>query len=293
MPRISSTAALITLALVLALLPRGWTAWVRGVVQPIAWLQQGASIGTRSGQRAIRSAAGRAPTAEQHREMAARNQELARQLGHQSVRIQSLMALVDDLTGLRGQLDDASTRVIIASIIGYDALPRRDALMLNVGARRGVAAGDWVAAGRSRGENEPAASGRTLLSGQWLIGVVEEVHPFTCRVQLATDRYFRPQEVRVAAVGADGSLTLGGRPSLLEGLGSGRMLIRHAVADYRASGHLLILVSAGARLPGTMAIGRIVSSRAVADAPKHFDLTAEPIGDVRQLGRVFVISTRR
>jgi cell shape-determining protein MreC len=228
--------------------------------------------------------------------LAAERDQLARQLEHQSVRITELEGTVAVLTGLRERLDDPRARLVRAAVLAFDASPRRESLLIDRGAMNTSAegrprVGQWVAAGLGPAEQDSADSGRAQLARQWLLGRISEVHGFTSRVQLASDPQFGPVRVRAARRLQDGALQVEQRDCLLEGRGTGRMVIRQAPNNYFAAGSTLVLVPRGADSPATLEIGRVIGASPVANAPLMFDHELAPIADYRSIRHVFIIAT--
>ncbi|MBU0637494.1 MAG: hypothetical protein KKB50_01410 [Planctomycetes bacterium] len=291
----SRSAAFVILmvgAALLALLPVAWTGWVRGVVQPLGWVQWTLSSTVRGADASLRSVGGEDCSLEHVRWLEAEHEGLKRQLGHQQLRIAGLEERVTDATGLREQLRDERVWLIIAPVVAHDASPRRETITIGRGSRSAgpVRVGQWVAAGARLAERDPEETGRELLMRQWLIGRVCEVWPYKSRVQLATDEQFEPLVVRPAKTLADGTWQPAEQDCALIGCGSGRMLIDRATVDYYATGATTVLVPASADLPAALTIGRIVSSQPIAEAPLHYDLEVRPWGDPRRLSYVYVIS---
>ena len=217
--------------------------------------------------------------------------------------IDDLKTQIEQLSGLRNVIGDDQTRLVSASVIAYDPFSSHESLTIAVGSLNAtesgkIRIGQWVAASVEVGQGTAAESGRILLARQWLLGRISEVGPFFSRVQLASDPRFGPIPVRVAKRLPDGVLVQAvnqetGKPRfcLLEGVGGGRMAIRQAPVNYLDAEFDSVLVPRGADLPSAMLIGRVVSAEAVENAPLVFDLTIDPLFDLAEIGRVFVIVT--
>lgn len=186
--------------------------------------------------------------------------------------------------------------------MAYDPSIPYETLTIDVGSantseRGRIRVGQWVAAGVTVDSEEQNPSGRRILSQQWLLGKIIEVGLFSSRVQLASDPRFGPIRVQVAMRLADGALAPDVKPGTrvarlcsLEGLGRGRMTIRHARDDYLETGFDHVLVPAGVGLPAAMLIGRVAASQPLEDAPLWFALTVEAPAEYKILGRVYVIA---
>jgi cell shape-determining protein MreC len=284
-------ALLMGLAVLLALLPTNWTRWPGGILQPLGWLQWSASSATRVVGNSVRGVRDEWLSPGQAQELRDELDELRRQLWHQTILLADLEHQTAELTGIRAQLGQEQTRIVIAAVIGFDASPRRQTLMINKGrlSEGQIRVGQWVAAGLGPDREDRQATGRELLLRQWLIGKVSKVDPYRSWVQLATDPDFGPEPVRVAGL-LDGQWQRTGDECLLYGLGSGRMLIRHAKGDYWASGHTLVLVPRSGDLPASLSVGRISSSRTVSESSLWHDLDVRPWADPYELTHVYVIS---
>jgi cell shape-determining protein MreC len=286
-------ALLMGLAALLALLPTDWTRWLGGVLQPLGWLQWSASSATRAAGNSVRGIGGEWLPPGRAQELRDEFDELRRQLRHQAVLLADLERQMAEVTGIREQLGQEQTRIVIAAVIGFDTSPRRQTLMINKGSlsEGRMQVGQWVAAGAGPDRQDRQATGRESLLRQWLIGKVSKVDPYRSWVQLATDPGFGPEPVRVAGL-VDGRWQRTGDECLLYGLGSGRMLIRHAKSDYLASGHTVVLVPRSGDLPASLSIGRISGSRTVAESSLWHDLDVRPYVDPYELTHVYVISAR-
>lgn len=285
------------------LLPPSWSGCARAVTFPLTWLQSAVGMGSRAVRRAVDLPSREQLSPADVRALEARNGQLQRQLQHQSVMIDDLKTQIEQLSGLRNVIGDDQTRLISASVIAYDPFSSHESLTITVGSLNTtesgrIRIGQWVAAGVEVGQEATAESGRILLARQWLLGRISEVGPFFSRVQLASDSRFGPIHVRVAKRLPDGVLVQAinpetGKPrfSLLEGVGGGRMAIRQAPLNYFEAEFDRVLVPRSANLPNAMLIGRVVSAEAVENAPLMFDLTIDPLFDLAEIGRVFVIVT--
>ncbi len=285
---------MLALAFLLVLLPPAWTGWLRAIMQPLAWMQLGATATTQAVQDVVESRRDDVPREQLDTALRQRD-ELSRQLEHQSVRLAELEETVAVLTGLRERLDDPQARLVRAAVLAYDASPRRESLLIDRGSMNTSdegrpRIGQWVSAGLGPGEHDAAVGGREHLARQWLLGRISEVHAFTSRVQLASDPQFGPVRVRAAKRLQDGTLRMEARDCLLEGRGDGRMVIRQAPANYFEAGSTLVLVPRSADAPATLEIGRITAASPVASAPLMFDHEVSPVADPRSIRYVFVIA---
>ena len=292
LPSKSATFAILMVAAAISafVLPARWTTGLRGLLLGLILLLWPASTATREVAEPVREfTQPEIPQARAHA-LEAENQQLKRALAQAAQTIQDLTAQFATVTGLRGQLQDGDTMIVIAPVVAYDANPRRDTLEIHLteAARGRVRVGQWVAAGTAMDTTQAEASGRELLQREWLIGRVSEVHLRVARVQLSTDPGFRV-EVRTACVSSDGRVELAREGCILDGIGKGQMLISQATQDYFHAGFEVVIVPASQELPINLSIGRINTSVKRLDSPQHFDLTVLPWGRVPALTHVYVI----
>lgn len=277
------------------LLPMWWTQWGRGLFQPIALIQMPATAATRQVQNAARKTTTRRISADEARQLRAENEALRRQVGATRELLRQTEARLEDLTGLRGQLPDDHVEIIVAPVVGYDASPRRETLLIAKGRQRqwsrAVATAQWVlAVSAPRPEWDEDATLRDLLHREWIVGRVTEVQTRTARVQLATDPAFTT-EVRLARVLADGTWLYAEERCLLRGTGGGSMIITQATANYHENDYRMVVVPASPELPTPFSIGCVVSARQRRDSPQHYDLAVKPWSPVGQLTHVYVVTT--
>jgi cell shape-determining protein MreC len=282
-------AILMVAAAVLALLPARWTSCTDGLTQPVSPISWVVSGSARRARAAGESAVAPEPTRDELEQLRDENQRLARQVGQQAILIAEMERIIADLSGLQDQLSDLHARIIFAAVLAGDPSPDRDILTISKGARHGVKAGDWVAAGIPPDQRPTSATGRELLLQQWLVGTVHEVQPHLSRVQLTTDVQFGTQLAWAAQPRDDGTWKVAERECGLVGLGDGRMRIDRAATDYFTDNHTIVLVPLSHPQPIALAVGRIVASEPLATGV-HFNLPVEPWGDARHLSHVYVIS---
>lgn len=282
-------AVLMVVSAGLALLPARWTAVIDGVLQPLAWIVSPISAGSRGARSAVDSVGEPAPTREEQEALRERTQWLELQLHHQQVATAELEHMLADVSGLRSQLLDLDSKIIIAPVVGGDASPQRETLLIGRGASDGVMIDDWVAAGAPPQIRGPAVTARAPLLQQWLIGRIIETAPHTSRVQLATDAKFGRELTWVAKSLPDGAWEVGDHECALRGLGGGRMRIEAAPEDYFADSRTVVLLPLAHPRPLALVLGRIVSSTTL-DTGLHYHLEVEPWGDAKSLAYVYVIS---
>lgn len=279
--------ALMSVSAILSFCPPSWTNWMTGVMQPLAWVQHGLASVTRRGRETLQPSDDAARTSLELR-LAADNEELRRQVLHQSALLVQLQQKLDAVSGIQSQLGEAHGRIILASVVAGDASPQRDSLTISRGAAQGVNVGDWVVAAAPRPEGVEV-TGPALLR-QHLIGRVTRTNPLTSQIALTTQIGFGPVRVRAARQRRDGEWELSGREALLYGGGSGKMQIRAASEDFLAQGCTRVVAPVGGTSTAVLLIGDLTGSAPVLNAPRHFDMTVAPLGDPRLLGEVYVLS---
>lgn len=280
-------------ATVTSLLPVRWTRWTGNLLQPLAWVQWVVSGGTRTAiHNALSPPTGAVVPLDEYESLDATVDGLRRQVLHQQLALDALGRRFDEVTGLREQLRNDSTRIVLATIVGGDTATGRETLNISPGALRGVAVGQWVVAGRPL-DPEETATGRQLLLRGWIIGQIADARNHVAHVRLSTDPVFGPIRVSLARLGADDSFELAPNACVLEGAGRGRMVIRQATRDYLADGYSDVLVEMAGSTPVVLAVGRLTGSRVRSDSPLHYDLTVEPVASVRDLTHAFVLIAQR
>jgi cell shape-determining protein MreC len=278
------------------LLPRPWTRPLRMIFQPLALPQWVATSVGRETRAVVAPAAPSQLSAAAVAELEDENRALKALVINQQAWLAEYRNTLDDATGLREQLPDKHTRLILAAVVAYDANPRRQTMQVALtNAPPGlVEVGQWVAAG-TRPRAAAGLSGRELLRRQWVVGQVVEVQTKLARVQLTADPTFRC-EVRLArlpaSAGEDVPLTIADERNVLDGKGGQRMVITQAQADYPAAGFDTVVVPVSERLPHPLVLGRVTEARQRDDSSKHYDLEVAPWGDPHALSHVFIISVQ-
>lgn len=288
-PKPAVFAYLMLLSVVLLLVPPSWKAWMRGLVQPVGWIEGLVSAGARDLRDGADRVLHRQAVEQDPAQLREEIEELRRQIAAQSLRLDELSRIVDDLTGIRAQLR-GSGRIVFGSVLGGSPTPRRETLTIWPGSLHGIKSGDWVAAGVPEEHRDADLTGRELLMRQWLIGRISDVQPYRSTVRLLTDPESAPLRVVAARRLADGRWQRSDREGLLHGVGRGAMQVRNAVADWHAEGYTLVL----AALPGpssvAICVGRITGASRLPDAALWYNIAVEPPADARRLDTVYVLS---
>jgi len=297
--RLPSKAVLFPTLMVLSaisafLLPPNWTAWIRGLVQPISLAQVPVSWGARAAGEALDRATSQPLSADRARMLLRENEELKLQVGQQKLRLDEAERLLSEVTGVRTQLEGAQTGIIVVPVVAYDVTPRRESLQILITEqqRRWVHRGQWVvAAGITIAEDAEDVTVRDFVERGSLIGVVSEVSTHVARVRLTTDPRFEC-EVRTAQPLDDGTWQAAPHSEAcrLRGRGGGEMQIDQAVKDYLADGYRIVVAPASTTLPSPLSLGWVTAAQRRDDSPLHYDLTVRPWRSASRLRHVYIIS---
>ncbi|MBI4580112.1 MAG: hypothetical protein HY718_10450 [Planctomycetes bacterium] len=296
-------ALLMAASAVLILLPREFLGSARQMTQLVALPQYGVS---RLAQGVSRSAAElRLETvpAREHDELTRSKQALENETIALRQQILQLRTTVDELQQLRGRSRfPANGRLIPARVVGWDAVPGRDSMVLLKGRSPAVRQGDWVTSRLAvqAGGNDGIREDLWVLARETLIGWVEFTSPYVSRVVLLSDRYAnRAWRVYVVAVGRDKEdefVCERGEPIVfaLEGLGDGKMRIPDVDARLVTSGRIRegdVVTSDGQdpRLPLAMVIGEIVKLQQVKKQPLLYHAIVKHRCDPKDIAEVFVV----
>lgn len=285
-------AVLMVISAVVAILPARWTATFDAILQPLAWILSPVSTETRSARASVDEWGEPPPTRAEVAELRERAARLDLQLSQQQIAISELEQMLAEVSGLRDQLLDLESKIIVAPVVGGDASPARETLEIARGARDGILVGDWVAAGAPPQVRGPAITGRDPLLQQWLVGRISQVNPYTSTVQLTTDPHFGPELVWASKPVSEGVWQVADRECALIGLGNRQMRIDRAAEDYSAENWNVVLAPLAHPRPLALVVGRIVGSETL-DTGLHYDLAVEPWADARRLAYVYVVSISR
>lgn len=267
---------------VLSLLPASCTRWMRSPFQVLALPQWGA---LRSAQRACDGTGAAAGEAGRLGGLERENEQLRLSLGQQQLWLEDLERRYEAVCGLRGQMWSDRVDLVIAPVLGFDASPWRESVLIGRGADSNLTAGEWVAAGRGL---EDWQNGAEFLLQRCIIGRISEVQTHVSRVELVTDPKFRA-EVAPVKVLADGTWQLDSRRYVITGYRQRGMLIRQADADLNKLGFSYLALPAGPGLPATLSLGRITTSQQSAQSALHFDIDVETLVDPAWLRYVVII----
>ncbi len=226
-------------------------------------------------------------------------------LAAERARVAELQGEVDRLRALREHQLPPSIPLLDAKIVARDIAAWRDSVLVTRGSTHGVSRQDWVASRlfADRGRASAVEDGQAVLARQSLLGRVEQVSPYMCRVQLLSDINSPRIEVRIMTGGADPGVMIDYVCSL-RGLGGGRMQIENVEGRYLeqgaskpkagqsrtiAPGDMVFSAPGQLGLPIPLAIGRISE---ITENPKErlvYNLIVEPIESIDQLRDVFIV----
>jgi cell shape-determining protein MreC len=133
-------AVLMVAAAVASLLPASWTSWARGMVQILGLPQRALSSAARGVREVVLEPGGPALSRAEAERLQEENAELHRLLAAQQAWLEGLERRYDEVCGIRRQLGDVGTALLVAPALGYDSSPVRDTLLIGKGG--GCVAGD-------------------------------------------------------------------------------------------------------------------------------------------------------
>lgn len=235
-----------------------------------------------------------APTPEEALRLQRENQALRHRLAALSTAHDQLAADFASVAGIRRQ-GLAGGRLIPARVLAADAIPWRESRLLSAGSLRGVRADAPVTSNvfsLAAMDDEGLRDGQSVLAGEVLIGIVEQVGTHTARVRLLTDRE-APLKVRIARPEGDKFLPLDAEFWLV-GVGGGRLEVRDVNHRFvRAGsvreGDVVLSDPTNPALPVALTVGVIKAVHADPDNPLLYRLSVEPPIKPADLRTVFVV----
>ncbi len=297
-------AMLMALSVGLALLPRDFFSPFRNVTQLIAVPQYGVTAAARSvshSARDLRSAS--VPQAKHEKTLAAKQ---AFENENLSLRQQlfQLQELVGELQRVRSRPQFPSNGCLIpARIVGWDAVPGRDSLVLLKDRRPDVRQGDWITSrlALNCGSEDGIRDDLRVLARETLIGWIDQAAPYVSRAVLLSDPYSRRKwYVHIASVGREGRSPAfvmdRGQPVdfALEGIGNGKMRILDVNARFIDEGMIRLgdVVTTDGRdpkLPLPMVVGEIVELQQIKKQPLLYHAIVKHRCDPKDLSEVFIV----
>lgn len=247
--------------------------------------------------------------AEKHAETVRMNKSLENENVALARQVMAQQDLIAGLQGLRNRPQFPSqARLIPARVVGRDAVPGRDSMMVFKG-RSEVQKGDWVASRLAvqAGSNDGVQENFRVLARETLLGWVEHTAPYTSRVVLLSDRHAnRAWRVHVAAR-RNGQEKHGFVRHIqneshlaefaLEGIGDGKMSMemeaRYVTEGRIQVGDVVTTDGQDANLPLAMVIGDIVDLQPIPKKPLLYNVIVKHRCDPKDLGEVFIIDASR
>jgi cell shape-determining protein MreC len=203
---------------------------------------------------------------------------------------------IECLTGLRKELVGPQSCIVPAAVVAEDSGWLRESVLLDAGERRGVSAGQWVLSmisGKKEdlqvnaGEKQGVGVGQWVLAARRIVGRVQQVGPYTCRVRLLTDPASRVQALILIPEKSGKTRLL---DCLLEGLGNGRMIARKLPANEDIqTGQNVLLKSAPSLTPAGMIIGRIDRIKKNEDNLLLVDAEVVPLEKIDEVKELYVV----
>ncbi len=278
-PRLTPTRLfwlLMALAAIMFLMPRRFTDGFRSVSQLLVPGQYVLYSSTSKLGETVQAVAEPPVSREEHRRVAAENEALTTHLVALENEVGRLRRQNERLAGLRENESLKPFRLIRARVVAEDVVAYRDKVIVDQGKSKGISPADWVATHRfvDVGEEggvrpELAVLAAEYLGGDYLIGRVEQVHPYVSRVRLFTDAFSEQAPVRVRIGRRDGTgntlaADADGEPIdfLLRGAGNDTMRVteveRALWDDGRIrEGDLVFTSPHAADLPRAMIVGTV------------------------------------
>jgi cell shape-determining protein MreC len=289
---------------VMVMLPRDFFASARNMTQLVAFSGYPVSRAAESISQSAKSLAAEPVPAKTHAEalqakQAVENENIA--LRREILRLQGLDREIGQLRE-RTQLREQG-RLIPARVVGWDAVPGRDSMVLLKGRSANVGSGSWVTSRLAveAGTQDGVVDDLRVLARQTLIGWVEQSAPYTSRVVLLSDRYSnRVWRIHIAAVGRENRkpefVLDGDRPAdfALEGIGDGKMRIPDINARFIQEklirvGDVVTTDGRDPRLPLAMVIGEIVELEQIKKQPLLYTAIVKHRYDPKELSDVFIL----
>ncbi len=291
-------AVLVAISLLALLLPRRWTSRLTGLTQVILPFQKAV---TRSADAVAASPPGRVlgvsdPTYDQ---LQRRELSLQHEAAALAAKVQELEREVELLSATRlwnagGRRLGSRGRLVPAAVVAGDVVPWRSSRSIDAGVLQGVRRGSPVVSRYftiDRGEESGLRSGLSILLGEVLVGVVDQVSSRSARVALLSD-ISSGRKVRVGRRTEFGFVTAN-RSFWLVGRGDGLMEIndvdrREVEAGEVAVGDVAVSDPLDEVLPAAMTIGRVAEIGSDPRNPLLCTLQVRCELDERALRRVYV-----
>ncbi|HOA72859.1 MAG TPA: rod shape-determining protein MreC [Phycisphaerae bacterium] len=288
----------------MALLPRDFFASARNMTQLVAFSGYPVSRAADRISDSAKALAAEPVPAHTHAEVVKARQAAENQNIVLSGQLLELQNLVQQLTRFRNERRNfpAEGRLIPARVVGWDAVPGRDSMVL-LKSRSNVDKGDWVTSriAVQAGSQDGITNDLRVLARETLIGWVEQTAPYVSRVALLSDRYSKVAwRVNVAAINRGkprAEFVLDGDTPAdfaLEGIGDGQMRIldinaRFIEQELIRVGDVVTTDGHDPKLPLRMVIGDIVEIHQVKKQPLLYYAIVKHRCDPKDLTNVFIV----
>lgn len=213
----------------------------------------------------------------------------------QEARIADLRRQVTDLAALRDSLSDYPLVILPAHVLSRQYLLPHGDLKIDVGSSRGAAAGHWVLSRFiTRGKKDGVREGQPVLTGNGLVGLVDQTSEGFSQVRLVTsEKCILTARVMHWDAGGKGQW-IPQPEGQLRGSGDGRTMHLDWIPRTAsvAPGDCVVTAGSEAGLPEYAIVGVVteVSSRPVDGS---FRITVRPRVDLEALNQVYVLSPRK
>ncbi|MFQ5492196.1 MAG: rod shape-determining protein MreC [Phycisphaerae bacterium] len=241
-----------------------------------------------------------AVSGEEHQRALARIEALRRTVAALSARVANQQKNIRQLTGIRALGAGPNDVLIPARLVAGDVLPFRESGLIDAGVLRGVRPDAAVTSrdyGLDVGQEDGAAQGMAVLSGQVLLGWVIHAGSHTARVRLLSDPAARPMPVAIARANGEVFEVLDAEFWLV-GQGRGRLAIIDVDHGYVegeppqiAVGDVVITPSDDPRLGMALTIGTVQDIQPDPQNQLLYILAVESAAPQR-IRQVFVLGRR-
>lgn len=259
--------------------------WAGPVFMPLQNLTQGWSLdlAERFGHNDLARPAAPAADADQAR-------LLENALAEATARLAQADRRLADVARLREALDGLPCRLVPARLIAPEVGGGRTPALIAKGSARGVTAGGAVIRRHlDRGAREALERGEAVLTAAGLIGVVDEVGPFTSTVRLVTD----PRtSFMVQVITRRAGRWRAGPEGVARGSEDGRTVSVEGIprtSDIAPGDFIVTSPSQEAALPAYLVVGRVARCDLKPTA-LFYDLVVEPRVAPAEAGEVYVLS---
>ena len=289
---------LVLSALALCLPPR-WSDAFKHVVQIMVPAED---LLYAAGHRTVQSMKG---IGEEHASEQMEREALVRALAAQCLLAEQLRKEMADLQALREGCAPLNITILPAKVVARDIVASRDSLLVEQGSYRGIGWRDWVASHVfvQQGYENGVDPGQAVLTRECLLGRVEQVSPYMCRVQLLSDVDSPPIEVHVGAV-VDGKPRFVDYACSLHGRGRQEMVIKDVPYKYVQAdaeggpeeeagrirlGDLVFSAPGQLGLPVPLIIGRVAAFETNPKTRLVHTVVVEPAVEIEDVRDVYII----